>query len=404
MGRGPSLKWTQLTIDDFQYLFELNEAFLNVLIEDFDMMRKRIHLPMEIGRGIRGRSEKFNDYSETYKYSVTRSRQIGFAPYLSTIFAFLSEESKIKIWEHLRDGAKKILGCEVMLPPIMKGNYWKRILDYHYEGYNIVNADGTNWESMVSRILDNYIFAVDDGCYQLMSGSARTSIDGCFANLKLAEVMYKGMDIEAIGVLGDDRVTVGSSLSRARCHIDNVMEIDQIATKHKIILGMVLVPNSRGEYKGTYPGTIRISIDRGAKAQPFKLGEWIKGVSNDMTDDSFKVYLEMASHGTIHNEPLIEYISSIDDDEFWDRYSEDRYKYFGELNERKDEHNKGRPESGLLYRGRSRDSMERYYIGRYSFGGTTRPSGESNHYAQKSRIYFRGRDSSKGGGSQGDSK
>jgi hypothetical protein len=216
--------------------------------------------------------------------------------------------------------------------------------------------------------------------------------------------MYKGMDIEAIGVLGDDRVTVGSSLSRARCHIDNVMEIDQIATKHKIILGMVLVPNSRGEYKGTYPGTIRISIDRGAKAQPFKLGEWIKGVSNGMTDDSFKVYLEMASHGTIHNEPLIEYISSIDDDEFWDRYSEDRYKYFGELNERKDEHNKGRPESGLLYRGRSRDSMERYYIGRYSFGGTTRPSGESNHYAQKSRIYFRGRDSSKGGGSQGDSK
>jgi hypothetical protein len=143
--------------------------------------------------------------------------------------------------------------------------------------------------------------------------------------------MYDGLDIQSIGVLGDDRVTIGKHLSRSSCHVPNVMEIDQVATRNMIILGMVLVPQQDGSHVGTYPGTIRVSVDRGFKGEGTEPGVWECDIANSMTDDSFKIYLEMASHGTIHNEPVIDFICKYDDDDFWDKYAKNRYKLFGEM-------------------------------------------------------------------------
>jgi hypothetical protein len=201
--------------------------------------------------------------------------------------------------------------------------------------------------------------------------------------------MYDGLDIEAVGVLGDDRVTIGHKLPRNRCHIPSVMEIDEVATHNRIILGMCLVPTSSGEHFGTYPGTIRVSVDRGAKAQPFNLGEWVNDIGNTMTDDSFKIYLEMASHGTIHGEPLIDFISTIDDEDFWDQYSNDRYKYFGVL-ANEENRNKGSEGSGDPRRGRESYQLER--SGRYGRDSINRDIGkerQDSFYAWKTRFYNR---------------
>jgi hypothetical protein len=393
----PSLKWTQLTIEDYEVLFELVENVIGYIVEQYDTVRYLIHKPLEIGRGIRARSEPLKDYKSKYEYVVSRSRQVGFAPYLSSWFAFMNDEAKLGLWKLLKDRSESILSTEVLLPPLDKGNYWKLIMEKGYEGSQILNADGSNWESMTSRLLDFYFFAVDDGCYQYLSGTSRTSFDACLANLKLADLMYEGMDVELIGVLGDDRVTIGRNLNKSRIHVPGVMEMDSIATRNQIILGMKLVYNSLGEFRGTYPGTIRISVDRGAKAQPMSVGEWIGGIENDMTADAFEVYFEMACHGSIHGIPTIELISKVDDVDFWDRYSRDRYNYLGELFKNEEgSQEQTRSDSRRVHRGGQSYSLVRSsrYDG-HPIDRTTSPNGQSAGYVDRARFYRRGKTDSR---------
>jgi hypothetical protein len=322
-------RWSQLEREELEHILQLVKGFLEWLLSNWEVNRSWIINPQSVGRGIRARSEPILAMSDTYSYDIERARQVAFAPYLSTWYAFMSEQSKLQLWQMLADGAEDILGCKVYLPPLLKGGYWYRIYEDITEGNEFVNGDGGNWEAWSATITQLYCYAVDDGVPQYMSGTARTSFDASFANLKLTEVRIpRSNNLHAIGVLGDDEVILGPEnvVNEVR-DLEHIWEIDQVATKNRIVLGMVILEDGLG----TYPGMARITVDRGDKKIPIRLDEWSEEITGSMSTEAFDIYKEIAEYGTLHGEPLLKRLHDAKMDDFWEGYRKDRYEYMGSV-------------------------------------------------------------------------
>jgi hypothetical protein len=321
-------KWTALSDAELRYVFDMSRDYLDDFVDNYDELRMRTHKPDSVGRGIRARSEVIDGIRSEYKLNYSRSRQVVFSPYLSTWFAFMAPEDKVRLFAIMAKEAEKILGVELLFPSILKGAYWPKILDYVNNGFKIINGDGSNWETWSAAILGNYIESVNDGIFQFMSGTSSTSRNGTLANLMLIEPrlrMCKG-SVEAIGCLGDVMVLIGKGLSESDFHIDDIWEVDRLATDQQIILGIKMFIGRDGGYHGTFPGMYRITVDRGDKKRPIKEGVLSERIGNNMSTESFSVYTEIMSHGTIHDTPFLDYIRDYEAEDFWDEWARSRYE------------------------------------------------------------------------------
>lgn len=323
-----SVKWTALSDSELRYLFEMARTYLDDFVDRYEELRYRSHKPGTVGRGIRARSEVIPGIRSEYNLSYTRSRQVVFSPYLSTWFAFMTPEDKLRLFAIMAREAEKILGVELLFPSILKGSYWAKILDYVNNGYKLVNGDGSNWETWSAAILGNYVESVNDGILQFMSGTSSTSRNGTLANLKLIEPRLRKCkgSVEAIGCLGDDMVLLGKGLSESDFHIEDIWEIDRLATDHMVILGIKMFIGKDGGYHGTFPGMYRVTVDRGDKKLPIKEGVLSEPIGNNMSTQSFNVYTEIMSSGTIHDNPFLDYIRDWESEDFWDEWARSRYE------------------------------------------------------------------------------
>jgi hypothetical protein len=322
-----SKKWSQLTPEELKHLFNICKAYLEELISDWDTMTKKILSPNAVGRGIRARSPKISSLSASYQLEFDRSRQVAFIPFLSAWFAFMTKEVKEAMWTRLKQEAENILGCQVLLPPLAKGAYWKILRDKLETGLNMVNGDGSNWETYSATFTGVYSEAVDDGIPQYMSGAAMTSINATLAMLRSTEIRVpRSGQLECIGVLGDDEVLIGKDISDIKT-IPGVWEIDDIATKHRVMLGMIILPDG----KGTFPGMYRITVDRADKKIAMQVNTLYEDIPSAIPEDSFKYYREIMEYGTLNGEALIDAVAQKQLDEFWDLWRVDRTGLIGEL-------------------------------------------------------------------------
>jgi hypothetical protein len=324
-----SKKWSQLNGDELKHLYNMCKAYLEELITNWDEMKMKILMPNAVGRGIRARSPKISSLSASYQLEFDRSRQVAFVPFLSAWFAFMTKEVKESLWNRLKQEAENILGCRVLLPPLAKGAYWKIIRDELEKGHSMVNGDGSNWEMSSATLSGVYCEAVDDGIPQYMSGAAMTSLNATFAMLRSTEVRVpQSGRLECIGVLGDDEVLIGpkSVIDTVRT-IPGIWEIDDVATRNRVMLGMIILPDG----KGTFPGMYRITVDRADKKIAMNIGERYEDIPSAIPEDSFKVYREIMEEGTLNGEALIDAIAAKKMEEFWELWRVDRTSLIGEL-------------------------------------------------------------------------
>lgn len=329
-----SRKWSQLSDEEFRHLFELCKSWLEWLLADFEKNRYQINKAGTIGRGIRARSPDIDKMTDAYTFEIDRARQVQFAPDKSAWFAFIKDDKKQRLYELIRDRASSILGTEVLLPPLLKGQYWAQVADYLDEGHAFVNGDGAQWEFQASVITGTYCLAVDDGIPQEMSGVANTALNNTIAMLRHTEVRVPNIGrMAAVGVMGDDELLIGDQSQVAQVKsIPNIWEIDDLASKHRVILGMCILP----ERKGTFPGLYRLTVDRGDQRIPIKLGQRIENIKSGMSPENQAVYNEIMSKGTLNGEPLITRIAKIQDVQFYEGWAKrfgERYQYLSNVGE-----------------------------------------------------------------------
>jgi hypothetical protein len=322
-------RWGQLTLEETKHLYELAKAYLEDLVADRDKWNGRVINSEAPGRGLRARPSPVSTVRNNYKFQIDRTRQVNFVPYLSTWFAFVSPSVKEAIYKRISDTFTSITGIKLLYPPMDKGAYWKKIADYLNDGYSILNADGSNWEMSTCVISDQYHCAVDDGIYQLPSGIAFTTNTNSIASCQFfdAHVTDKS-GIEAVGVLGDDIVIIGRQDKLSKIEdLPNIWEIDHVATRIKCILGVMILP----DYKGTFPGLRRVTIDRADKAIALKVGEEMGNIEGTMGPDAHEVYDEIMAYGTLHGTPFLSAIGEVLTEKFWDDWARDKTEFASNL-------------------------------------------------------------------------
>lgn len=324
------VKWGQLEEEDLRDLFESAKSFLEYKIENWDIVRAMQWLPEAMGLGSRARSPKIEGFvTELVKVKVPRARDIGYNPYLSSWWAWMPKYKSHRIYDVMTNVGEDVLGCEIAFPPNLGGQYWQKIAEYIEQGCVLVNGDGTNWDSWVTALVNDYSFGAERGVPGLVSGGAFTTAAGTYANYIITPDHIDMSQVIAIFVLGDDKLVVlkpGSEPSAVR-EIPGVWEIDPVATKHTIVLGLVVLP----ERKGTFSGLYRISIDRGDARIPLKMGQPSGPITSNMNDENRLVYEEIMGEGTLQGIPLIDRISDLDVEEFWTGWRTDRYEYLSTL-------------------------------------------------------------------------
>lgn len=333
-----STKWGGLTKEDVIHLFDISKGYIEWLLADYPVRKNYILNPLQVGRGIRARSPEITKISDYYQLEFERSRQVGFTPIHSTWFAFFKDKMGLMkmIKAESESIVEKMLNApvDVHLPSLEGGNYWKHIADLIYDGKVLCNGDGKNWETWVSLGLDARWSGVADGIDQLLSGGALTSVLGTILNIMITPCQDT-KDLEEIAALGDDKLLVykkdkdRSTLESNQ--IEGVWEIDPIATSDNIILGMVILD----DYKGTYPGLYRLTIDRGEDRIPAELDKEIEVKGSKITPESYLLYKEIMSEGTLDGEPLISRIADFNAEEFWEGYRRDRYTFMEDIGQRK---------------------------------------------------------------------
>jgi hypothetical protein len=323
-----SRKWSQLQPEGKQHLYNLVDAYLEDLITNWDEMKMKILQPKAVGRGIRGKSPPIPGIQINYSLEFVESRQVAFIPFLSSWFAFMSDSNKLKMWTLVRDFAADKFGADVLLPPLEKGAYWFKVRQAIERGDTYLTGDGSNWETYSALMTQVFAEAVDDGIPQYMSGAAMTSINATVALLRMCETILPRGGIHTIGALGDDLLVTGTQSGiKGIKNLPGIWEIDEVGTRNKIALGMVMLP----DYKGTFPGLSRISIDRADKKESFTIGDEVLGIEGSIPSDSFTIYREIMEHGTLHEEPLVAAIAKKELEEFWKLWRSDREGLLSQL-------------------------------------------------------------------------
>jgi hypothetical protein len=238
----------------------------------------------------------------------------------------MSKENKERLWMMIRERAELILGCRVLLPPLERGTYWQQIAELLEQDCDLVNGDGTNWEAWTGMFSGIYAFAINDGCPQFATGAALTSVFGTIIVLAISPFIFGDTSkLEAIGAMGDDLVALAKKIS-AR-NIENIWEIDRIATTHRIILGMIILEDR----KGTFSGLNRMSVDRGDKGFHVPLNQWFGPVKGTASTEAASVYVEIMKEGTLQGEPLIDRVALEKEVDFWEGYRKERTEMLASL-------------------------------------------------------------------------
>jgi hypothetical protein len=317
----------KLTMDDMRTIYEAAKSYLEWKLDNWDEARRMQWLPEAMGMGSRARGPKLSQLVEKVHAEIPRARKIGYNPYLSTWYAWQPGTASEKVYDIMTKTAEEQLSCEVKFPPQLGGRFWKEIAEYIDEGYKLVGGDGTGWDNWVTIIVDDYSFGAEEGTAGLVSGASFTTPAGTTTNYMITPDHVDLSQVVAIFSLGDDKLIVlkEDAPDDAVREIPGVWEFDEIATKHHIFLGIMILP----DHKGTFAGMNRATIDKGSARIPITIGELKEDIGSPMTDENREVYMEIMGEGTLQGVPFIDRISQLDPVEFWEGWRTDRYGYLG---------------------------------------------------------------------------
>jgi hypothetical protein len=318
----------KLNMDDMEYIYNSAKAYLEWKVDHWDEAIRLQWLPQAMGMGTRARGPKISQLVEEIKgVEIPRAREIGYNPYLSTWYAWQPGDAGDKVYDIMIDMAEEILSVEVKFPPKLGGRFWQEIAEYKDAGYKIVGGDGVGWDNWVTVLLDDYSYAKEKGTPGLVSGASFTTPGGTVANYEITPDHVDLHWVKAIFSLGDDKLIVlkENAPDDAVKEIPGVWEFDEMATKHCIFLGIMILP----EHKGTFAGLNRVTIDKGTARIPFKLNELKEDIGSTMTDENRLVYNEIMGDGTLQGEPFVDRIARLEPVEFWEGWRTNRYEYLG---------------------------------------------------------------------------
>jgi len=330
-----SKHWPQLNDEELKYLLELDKGMLEWLLKDWDVNKKRIWKTNIVGRGSRARKPEISGTYPSYVMEFDRTRGVTFLPPLSAAWPFISDIDKQALQQNMEQDAAEILGIDVYYPPEKQGRLWKTVSeDLNFHGMKLLSADGSNWETYSATVNGIYCEAVDDGVPQFMSGVAETSLNATIAMWRMVSVFVPNIHkMKSLTVFGDDCTIVGpeAEIDKVR-EIPEVWERDPLAERNHIMLGIVMLPQQNGSYKGTHPGIWRVTIDRADKKMPTRIGLETGPIENKLSEDAFRIYHETMSEGTINGEPTVDFIATKPFQDFEKHWFErDRYAYLAEV-------------------------------------------------------------------------
>ena len=121
-----------------------------------------------------------------------------------------------ELWLKTKKFAEKMLACEVLLPPIEGGAFWKTIDDRIKDNESFVSGDGSNSEANVATLTQFYNYAADDGVPQWISGTAPTSYVTTWAWLQSLPLRHPGIRPNVVAELGDDQTVIGPKTEIAK--------------------------------------------------------------------------------------------------------------------------------------------------------------------------------------------
>jgi hypothetical protein len=319
----------KMTMDDMEKIYQSAKGYLEWKLDHWDEAIRLQWLPQAMGIGSRARGPKISSLMEEIRAEIPRARKIGYNPYISTWYAWQPGDSSEKVYDVMTHVGEEMLGCEVKFPPQLGGRFWREIAEYIDEGYKIVTGDGTGWDNWVAIYLDDYSLAADEGVPGLVSGSSFTTCGGTYVNYEITDDHVDLSQVEAIFGLGDDKLIVlkENAPEDAVREIPGVWEFDQIATEHRVFLGIMLLP----DHRGTFAGLNRVTIDKGSARIPIKIDELREDIGSTMTDENRAVYKEIMGNGTLQGIPFVDRIAQLEPVEFWEGWRTDRYEYLGSV-------------------------------------------------------------------------
>jgi hypothetical protein len=324
-----SVKWSELDSEQLRVLYDSAKAYLEYKLGNWDEVIRKQWKPQSLGTGSRARSPKITGLVTEYKAEIPEAREVGYNPYLSTWYAFMPGDGPKNMYEPMISTTEAVLGVEIAFPPLLGGEYWQKIAEYKEQGCRLINGDGVTWDGIAAILLDDYSMTAEKGMPSMISGQAMTSGGGTFAMHMLSEDHIDLSWVLAIFVMGDDKLIVlkENAPDSAVREIPGVWEFDEVATKHGIVLGLVILDDR----KGTFPGMYRITIDRGDARIRLPLDKTSDEIGSNMTDANREVYYEIMGEGTLQGIPFIDRIATLQAEEFWEGWRRERYEYLGGL-------------------------------------------------------------------------
>lgn len=324
-----SVKWVDLETSELRHLYNSAKGYLEDKLANWDKFKRLQWKPEALGQASRARSPKVTGLVTEYEAVIGQARDVGYNPYISTWYAWMPGDGPKKVYEPMIQTTENRLGVEIGFPPIMGGNYWKKIAEYKDQGCRLVNGDGTNWDSWVTILLDDYSTSAEKGTPSLISGQAMTTPGGTHTNHMISEDHIDIKHVQAIFALGDDKLVIlnENAPDDAVREIPGVWEFDRIATDHVIVLGLVILD----DHKGTFPGMYRPTIDSGDARIPINVGQTKVDIGSKMSDENRDVYYEIMGQGTLQGIPFIDRIAATKPAELWEGWRRNRYEYLGGL-------------------------------------------------------------------------
>lgn len=324
-----SVKWSELNTDQTKHLFEAAKSYLEAKMDNWNDFMMLQWSQEALGMGTRARSPKIDGYVTEFDYVIPQAREIGYNPYISTWYAWMTDDGKKKIYEPMIELTENKYGIEVGFPPLQGGAFWQRLAEYREQGFKLITGDGTTWDLWVTMLINDYSTSSAGGVPGLISGQAMTTPGGTFANHMLSEDHIDMRWVEAIFALGDDKIVIlrPDAPDEAVRELPNVWEFDPIATKHTIALGVIVLDDRKGTFSGAY----RPTIDRGRDRISLTLGKEKSDIVSTMTDENRETYLEIMGKGTLQGIPFIDRIAGLKGESFWDGWRRSRYEYLGGL-------------------------------------------------------------------------
>lgn len=259
--------------------------------------------------GIRARSPddmKFRVYQEP---TLTRARQIGFCPGVSSVNAFVRHNKSLSYMRKVFNEYESILGCRIISPKTEGGIIYTILRDEFLNGSSLNNYDVSGMELITPSLLNGQIGKMNAGLGavvgymqdipELLSGVAPTSDWDMIAHLELLTKIIKKTPT-IIVILGDDGTIVNGS-------VDNTILYERQYKDERIHRTLGLVTTEL-----LHPVGLNITIDSATQQQVVTEGKW---VHNRLTPKERSAVAELFT-GFVNDVPLHELIGKLEPEPF----------------------------------------------------------------------------------------